>query len=157
MHPSNTRPSWQLGAGDRNHVASRGPASLGFGILTMALIAASLTLARPVRAQDCTALLPLLQQGRSSVEIARITGLSANTVEACRVQLSRPTQEGPAGPPPIGAAGAPPIGAAGPPPHGAAGPPPVGAAGRPPVGAAGAPPIGAAGPPPISRQPPRLP
>ena len=149
MYPSNTQPRWQL----------------GFGFLTMVLDAGSLTRVRPVHAQDCSALLPLLQQGRNSVEIARITGLSANTVEDCRVQLSRPTLEGPAGSAPIGAAGSaphgaagpPPFGAAGPPPHGAAGPPPVGAAGPPPHGAAGPPPIGAAGPPPISRQPKLLP
>jgi hypothetical protein len=137
----------------------------GLGLLAILLVAGMALPPRAARAQTCMDLLPLLRQGRSSVEIARITGLSANTVNDCRVQLSRPTQEGPAGPPPIGAAGrsphgapgAPPIGAAGAPPIGAAGPPPHGAAGPPPVGAAGPPPIGAAGPPPISRQPPRLP
>ena len=136
MHQSHTRAGW--------HVAVR--------ILAIGLLTGGLTYTRPARAQDCTLLLPLLQQGFNSVEIARETGWPVNTVEACRRQLSRPIpNSGPAGPPPIGAAGPPPIGAAGPPPIGAAGPPPIGAAGPPPIGAAGPPPLGAAGPPPINR------
>ena len=125
MDPSNTRIRWQP----------------RFGRLAILFVAGTVLHTGPARAQNCTDLLPLFREGRSTVEIARITGLSANTVAACRVQLSRPTQEGPAGPPPIGAAGRSPHGAAGPPPHGAAGPPPHGAAGAPP----------------ISRQPPLLP
>ncbi len=96
----------------------------------------ALVCAAPVWAQDCSALLGLFQQGRSTIEIARVTGLTGNEVEACRRQLSRSSFVGPAGRAPQGAAGPAPVGAAGPPPVGAAGPPPLGAAGRPPVGGA---------------------
>ena len=113
----------------------------------------------PVAAQDCSAIIPLLQEGRSSVEIARMTGIPSTAVDACRRRMQNPPGYGPAGRPPVRAAGAPPVGAAGAPPVGAAGQPPVGAAGRPPLGAAGQapsgaagrPPSGAAGAPPISR------
>jgi len=60
------------------------------------------------------------------MEIANLTGLSPNTVEDCRVQLSRPVQEGPTGPAPVGAAGSAPHGA----PPGAAGPPAVSPQGK---------------------------
>ena len=83
--------------------------------------------------QDCTALLGLFQQGVSSADIARISGLTVNQVELCRGDLSQPSMVGPQGPLPLGAAGPPSAGAAGPAPRGAAGPPPVGAAGKPPV------------------------
>lgn len=126
MHQLSTRASWQL----------------TFGILALAFVAGVVALGSPARAQDCTALLDMLQQGLGSAEIARITGLPVNSVEECRRELSRPIRVGPAGPPPLGAAGPPPLGAAGPPPRGAAGPPPFGAAGPPPFGAAGPPPVG---------------
>jgi len=90
--------------------------------------------AAPVRAQDCGWLLGSFQQGLSTDEIARDTGLTANQVETCRRQLQQPIFVGPEG--------APPQGAVGPAPRNAAGSPPVGAAGRPPVGAAGPPPVG---------------
>lgn len=83
--------------------------------------------------QDCTTLLGLFQQGMSSADIARMTGLTINQVELCHGDLSQPSVVGPQGPLPLGAAGPPSAGAAGPAPRGAAGPPPVGAAGKPPV------------------------
>jgi hypothetical protein len=101
--------------------------------------------------QDCTALLGAFQQGMSSADIARMTGLTVSQVELCRGNLSQPSVVGPQGPLPLRAAGPPPLGAAGPPPVGAAGPPSAGAAGPPPRGAAGPPPVGAAGPPPVNR------
>ena len=81
--------------------------------------------------QDCTALLGAFQQGMSSADIARMTGLTVSQVELCRGDLSQPAEVGPQGPLPLGAAGPAPLGAAGPPPVGAAGPS-VGAAGPPP-------------------------
>lgn len=96
--------------------------------------AASVTFVGVARAQECTALLSLFQQGLSNVQIARNTGLTTNNVAACRQTLQRPIIVGPEGPPPIGAVGPAPRNAAGPPPVHAAGPPPVGAAGPPPVG-----------------------
>ena len=101
---------------------------------TLAAVTIVLVCATAARAQDCSALLSLFQQGRSTVEIARATGMTGNEVEACRRQLRRPTFVGPQGPPPLGAVGPAPRNAAGPPPVGAAGPPPFGAAGAPPVG-----------------------
>lgn len=86
------------------------------------------------RAQDCTTLLSMFQQGRSDGAIAQVTGLTRNDVARCRRELQRPIVVGPEGPPPVGAAGPAPRNPAGPPPRGAAGPPPVGAAGPPPVG-----------------------
>ncbi len=83
---------------------------------------------------DCGSLLSLFQEGRSTVEIARMTGLTSTEVGDCRRELSRPIFVGPEGVPPYGAAGPPPRNAAGPPPGGAAGPPPVGPAGPPPKG-----------------------
>jgi len=113
-----------------------------FKLMAGAFVVASLTLTvTAARAQDCVSLLDLFQQGRSVVEISRLTGLTTTDVADCRRELSRPIHVGPAGPPPLGAAG----------------PAPRGAAGRPPIGAAGAPPIGAAGPPPIGRDVRRLP
>jgi hypothetical protein len=97
-------------------------------------IAVSLLFAGIAWAQDCTALLSLFQQGFNAAQIAEMTGLTGNQVEACRQQLSRPIFVGPAGAPPVNAAGPPPLNPVGPPPLGAAGPPPVGAAGPPPVG-----------------------
>jgi len=97
-------------------------------------LAASVTFVGVARAQECTTLLSLFQQGLSNVEIARSTGWTSNNVAACRRELQRPIIVGPEGPPPVGAAGPAPRNAAGPPPRGAAGPPPVGAAGAPPVG-----------------------
>jgi hypothetical protein len=76
----------------------------------------------------------LLREGRSTVEIARMSGMTSADVGRCRRELSQPVFVGPEG--------APPVGAAGPAPRGAAGPPPGGAAGRPPAGAAGPPPVG---------------
>jgi len=101
--------------------------------------------------QDCATLLGLFQQGLSSAEIARATGLTVNQVELCWGNLNQPPVVGPQGSPPLGAVGPPPFGAAGRPPVGAAGPPPVGAAGPAPGGAAGPPPVGAAGRAPVSR------
>ena len=94
---------------------------------------------------------------KGDAEIAAITGLSTNSVGACRRELSRPLGVGPAGAPPAAAVGPPPVNAPGRPPIGAAGVPPAGAAGAPPVGAAGAPPAGAAGAPPVGRDIKRLP
>jgi len=85
-------------------------------------------------AQGCSSLLSLFQQGRSNVEIARMTGLPSDGIAACRRELSQPIVVGPEGPPPRDAAGPAPRRAAGPPPVGAVGPPPVGAAGPAPVG-----------------------
>jgi hypothetical protein len=99
-----------------------------------AAVAASVTLVGAARAEECTTLLSLFQQGLSNVEIARSTGWTTNNVAACRRELQQPIIVGPQGPPPVGAAGPAPRSAAGPPPRGAAGPPPVGAAGPPPVG-----------------------
>ncbi len=79
-------------------------------------------------------MLGLFQQGLSTNEIARDTGLTHSQVDACRRQLQQPIFVGPEGAPPQGAAGPAPRNAAGPPPVGAPGPPPVGAAGPPPVG-----------------------
>jgi len=89
-------------------------------------MAASLALAGAARAQECTTLLSLFQQGLGNVEIARRTGWTTNNVAACRRELQRPIVVGPAGAPPVGAAGPAPGNAAGPPPVRAAGPPPVG-------------------------------
>jgi len=112
-------------------------------VLIVAAVVATMSIAwaATARAQDCTSLLSLFQQGLSDADIARATGLPTNSVASCRRDLQRPIVVGPAGPPPLGAAG----------------PPPVGAAGPPPVGAAGRPPLGAAGPPPVSREVKRLP
>jgi hypothetical protein len=89
----------------------------------------------PAVAQSCSAILGLLQQGRSTDEIVRMTGWQAYEVEGCRREYSRPIVIGPSGVPPHYAPGPPPRGAAGPPPSGrAVGPPPVGAPGPPPVG-----------------------
>jgi hypothetical protein len=85
-------------------------------------------------ATDCGSLLGLFQAGRSTVEIARMTGLSSTQVQDCRRELSQPVFVGPEGAPPLGAAGPPPRNAVGPPPLGAAGPPPLGAAGPAPRG-----------------------
>jgi hypothetical protein len=104
------------------------------GLVAAVLLAAVLVSMRTARAQECTALLDMLQQGMSSARIAGITGLSVDEVEGCRRQVSQPIFVGPAGSPPLGAAGPVPRGAAGPPPMGAPGPPPIGAAGPPPVG-----------------------
>ena len=103
-------------------------------LLAGAVVAASVTFVGFARAQECTALLSLFQQGLSDVEIARSTGWTPNNVAACRRSLQRPIVVGPEGAPPVGAAGPAPRGAVGPPPVRAAGPPPVGAAGPPPVG-----------------------
>lgn len=103
-------------------------------LLAGAALAASVTFVGVARAQECTTLLGLFQQGLSNVEIARATGWPSNNVASCRSALQRPIIVGPAGAPPVGAAGPAPRNAAGPPPVGAAGPPPVGAAGPPPVG-----------------------
>jgi hypothetical protein len=105
-------------------------------VIVASVLSLAATWVSVARAQDCNALLGLLQQGRSNVEIARQTGLTSNDVAFCRTQLQRPIVVGPDGAPPVGAAGSAPINAAGPPPVGAAGPPPVGAAGPPPVGRA---------------------
>jgi len=99
-----------------------------------AAVIVPLALAAPVSAQDCTSILSLLQQGRSTADISRRSGLSPAEVLQCRRELSQPIFVGPEGPPPVHAAGPPPRNAAGPPPIGAAGPPPIGAAGPPPVG-----------------------
>lgn len=109
---------------------------IGSGRMTLALavVTAGLFCAVPARGQDCGFLLGLFQQGLSTTEIARGTGLGTNEVEACRRELRRPIFVGPQGPPPLNAAG--------PPPKNAPGPPPLGAAGRPPLGAAGPPPVG---------------
>jgi hypothetical protein len=101
---------------------------------TLAAVTIVLVCATAARAQDCSALLSLFQQGRSTAEIARATGMTRHDVKACRQQLRRPIFVGPQGPPPLGAVGPAPRNAAGPPPLGAAGPPPFGAAGPPPVG-----------------------
>jgi len=103
-------------------------------LLAGAALAASVSFVGVARAQECTTLLSLFQQGLSNAEIARSTGWTTNNVAACRRQLQRPIIVGPQGPPPVGAAGPAPQNAAGPPPRGAAGPPPIGAAGPPPVG-----------------------
>ena len=97
-------------------------------------LAVSLLVVSTAGAQDCTTLLSVFQQGLSTAEIAEMTGLTSNQVEACGQQLRQPIYVGPAGAPPVNAAGPPPRNPAGPPPLGAAGPPPVGAAGPPPVG-----------------------
>ena len=102
--------------------------------LVLAVAIFELFCAFPARAQDCALLLDLFQQGFSTTEIARNTGLTVNQAEACRRELSRPIFIGPPGPPPLNAPGPPPRNAPGPPPLGAAGPPPLGAAGPPPVG-----------------------
>ena len=103
-------------------------------LLAGVAVAVSVTSVGVARAQECTTLLSLFQQGLNDVEIARSTGWTSNNVAACRRQLQRPIIVGPQGAPPVGAAGPAPRNAAGPPPVGAAGPPPVGAAGPPPVG-----------------------
>jgi len=126
-------------------------------LVTVVVSLAGAVTAAPVAAQECVALLPLFQQGRGDAEIAAITGLSTNSVGACRRELSRPLGVGPAGAPPAAAVGPPPVNAPGRPPIGAAGVPPARAAGAPPVGAAGAPPAGAAGAPPVGRDIKRLP
>jgi hypothetical protein len=97
------------------------------GVLTVAWTAGA-------RAQNCTSLLSLFQQGLSDADIAQAAGWHTNSVAACRRDLQRPIVVGPSGAPPVGAAGPAPGNAAGPPPRGAAGPPPIGAAGPPPVG-----------------------
>ena len=101
---------------------------------TLAATTVVLVCAAPVRGQDCSWLLGLFQQGLSTAEIARETGMTGNQVEACQRQLRQPIFVGPEGVPPQGAVGPAPLNAAGPPPVGAAGPPPVGAAGPAPVG-----------------------
>ena len=106
----------------------------GLAVLLVAIIAAAGGAISEVQATDCESLLSLFQQGRSTVEIARLSGLTSNEVRACHRELSQPVFIGPEGAPPVRAAGPPPRKAAGPPPVGAAGPPPVGAAGPPPVG-----------------------
>lgn len=103
-------------------------------IVASAVGAMSVTWTAAARAQDCTSLLSLFQQGLSDGDIAQATGLRTNNVAACRRELQRPIFVGPAGAPPVGAAGPAPGKAAGPAPRGAAGPPPVGAAGPPPAG-----------------------
>src|SRR5574337_1069128 len=87
---------------------------LGFTLATAVVLLCPV----PVRGQDCGWLLGLFQQGLSTGEIARDTGLTGNQVEACRRQLQQPIFVGPEG--------APPQGAVGPAPRNAAGPPPVG-------------------------------
>ena len=101
----------------------------------LGIVLATHLCASEVAAQDCTPLLSMFQAGRSTAEIAQITGLTTNEVDFCHQQLRRPVFIGPAGAPPVGAPGPAPRNAAGPPPSGnAVGPPPVGAAGPPPVG-----------------------
>ncbi len=108
----------------------------GLAMVLITVIAAS-----EAYATDCMVLLGAFQQGRSNVEIGRMSGLTATEVQDCRRELSRPIFVGPDGAPPVGAAG----------------PAPRNAAGPPPIGAAGAPPSGAAGPPPVGREVKRLP
>lgn len=117
--------------------------------LTAACAAVTLAGAVPARAQDCSPLLDMLQQGFSNGEIAYVSGVSAFNVQRCRRLLRQSIFIGTAGRTVVEAAGPSPRHAAGPSPFGAAGPPPVAAAGPPPVGAAGPPPIGAAGRSPI--------
>ena len=111
---------------------------MGFMLAAFAVV---LLCAVPVRAQECSWLLGLFQQGLSAQEIAWETGLTGNQVETCRRQLRQPIFVGPEGVPP----------------QGAVGPAPRNAAGSPPVGAVGRPPSGAAGPPPVGREIKRLP
>jgi hypothetical protein len=123
VHPFH---SWQA------RLAVRGLAAIGFTLLLSA---------GPAVAQSCSAILGLLQQGRSTEEIVRMTGWPAFEVEGCRREYSRPIIVGPSGVPPHYAPG--------PPPRGAAGPPPLG-------GAVGAPPVGGPGPAPVGREVQRL-
>ncbi|MFQ5666166.1 MAG: hypothetical protein ACE5I7_07010 [Candidatus Binatia bacterium] len=111
-----------------------GSGQLAVWIACGTAVVAVLAAGRPALAQDCTPLLGLLQQGRNTVEISRMTGLTRNAVEHCRQELSKPIFLGPEGAPPLGAVGPAPRSAAGPAPRRAAGPPPRGAAGPPPVG-----------------------
>jgi hypothetical protein len=135
----NEKRGWRVGTGAQSLALKlQAPAALArrgwIRAVRAGAIAVPLLVVSTAGAQDCTALLSLFQQGLSTAEIAEMTGLTSNQVEACGQQLRQPIYVGPAGAPPVNAAGPPPRDPAGPPPFGAAGPPPVGAAGPPPVG-----------------------
>jgi hypothetical protein len=109
------------------------------------------TMAGAAQANDCNAVVSLLQQGYPEAEVAYAMGLSYSDLVSCVDPLSGPRDPGVGRPfaAPRRAAGPAPRGAPGPAPRGAAGAAPMGAAGRAPLGAAGPPPRAAAGLPPL--------